>query len=158
MSNIQQLLTMGALLILSLTSLRFNTAVLETTTRELENKVYLTAFSLADDMVEEIKEKSFDEATIDFPTAIGNLTTNLGPETGEVYPYYDDIDDYNGYSKTISAPHAEDYHVVCQVRYVDGNNPNLESLVRTYYKKVSVTVSSPYLRFPITESFIFTLK
>lgn len=160
MSSIQQLLILGGMLILSLTSLRFNTAVLETTSVEVENKVYLTAFSLADDMIEEIKGKAFDEQTIQFPTATGNLTApdELGPETGEVYPYYDDVDDYNGYKKIISAPHAEDYMVECKVNYVSATSPDTDVLYRTYYKKVTVTVGSPYLTHTISESFIFTLK
>ena len=160
MSNIQQLLILGGMLILSLTSLRFNTAVLETTSVEVQNKVYLTAFSLADDMIEEIKGKAFDEATLEFPTATGNLTLpdDLGPDSAEVYPNYDDIDDYNGYTKTISAPHAEDYHVECSVSYVSSSSPDTEVDYRTYYKKVTVTVGSPYLNHTISESFIFTLK
>ena len=113
------------MMILSLVALRFNSSVLSTMSIEVQNKVYLTAFSLADDMIEEIKGKAFDEATIQFPTATGNLTLpgNLGPETGEVYPYYDDVDDYNGYSKSINAPHAENYKVICSVCYVSGLTP-----------------------------------
>lgn len=160
MSSIQQILVLGGMLILSLTSLRFNTTVLETTSVEVQNKVYLTAFSIADDMIEEIKGKAFDEATIQFPTATGNLTSSadLGPETGEVYPYYNDIDDYNGYSKIISAPHAEDYKVAVTVNYVSDTSPDTDVLYRTFYKKVTVTVGSPYLTHTISESFIFTLK
>lgn len=148
------------MMILSLVALRFNSSVLSTMSIEVQNKVYLTAFSLADDMIEEIKGKAFDEATIQFPTATGNLTLpgNLGPETGEVYPYYDDVDDYNGYSKSINAPHAENYKVICSVCYVSGLTPDTEVLYRTYYKKVKVTVSSPFLTHSISESFIFTLK
>lgn len=161
MSNIQTFLTLGAMIFLTMTSFRFNTVILENSTIEMENKVMLTAFSLADDMIEEIKVRAFDQATIKFPTAsLGNLTTtdNLGPETGETYPNFNDIDDFNGYTKYVTAPHAEDYYVTTKVQYVNETNPDQVSSSRTYYKKVTVTVSSPYMRNAINLSYIFSLK
>ena len=59
MSNIQSMLAIGSLFLLSMVSLNFNSALLQSNTAEIENKVYLTAFSLADDLIEEIKQKSF---------------------------------------------------------------------------------------------------
>ena len=159
--NSQSLLSMGALIILALTSLNFNSSILQTSTTEVENKVALTAFSLADDLIEEIKGKSFDETTKPFPTTDpANLTSanSLGPESGETYKNFDDIDDYNRYVKTVSAPHAENYHIDCLVQYVDGNDPDQVSLSQTFYKKATVTVSSPYMKDPVILSFIFTLK
>jgi len=161
MLQIQSLLTMGAMMLVSISSLRFNTIMLQDSTVETENKVYLTAFSLADDMIEEIKNKSFDEATLLYPTTATSILTppdSLGPEHGEVYPNFDDIDDYNNYSKLISAPHAEDYTVSCKVFYVDGNNPDNPSSIQTFYKKVTVTVSSPFLQNNVNLSYVFTLK
>lgn len=152
---------MGAMMLVSISSLRFNSIMLQDSTIETENKVYLTAFSLADDMIEEIKNKSFDEATLLYPTtstAVLAKADSLGPEHGEVYSNYDDIDDYNNYSKLISAPHAEDYTVSCKVFYVDGNNPDNKVTTQTFYKKVTVTVSSPFLRNSVNLSYVFTLK
>ncbi|HSD62941.1 MAG TPA: hypothetical protein VLB50_04055 [Ignavibacteriaceae bacterium] len=160
MNSVQSMLSIGALVLLSLSSFRFNTSVLENSTAQIENKVSLTAFSLADDMIETIKQRSFDEATIEFPTGLANLTDpdHLSAESGETYLTFDDIDDYNNYSKTVSAPHAENYHLWCKVSYVDGDNPDNEINTRSYYKKVTVYVSSPYMRDDINISFIFTLK
>ncbi len=160
MSNVQSMLTMGALILLSLSSLRFNTSVLENSTVQIENKVYLTAFSLADDMIETIKQRSFDEATTEFPTGLANLTpaNSLGPESGETYLTFNDIDDYDGYIKQISAPHAENYKLWCEVKYVDGNDPDKEVSTQSYYKKVTIYVSSPFMKEDISLSFIFTLK
>lgn len=161
MGNAQSLLTLGALTILSFTSLNFNSTILESSTVEIENKVALTAFSLADDLLEEIKVRSFDEKTKQFPTTnINSLTekTSLGKDVGEVYPNFDDVDDYNGFSKFISAPHAENYSVTCVVNYVKESDPDDVSSMQTFYKKATVMVSSPYLRDPISLSFVFTLK
>jgi hypothetical protein len=155
------MLTMGAMMLVSLSSLRFNSIMLQNSTIETENKVYLTAFSLADDMIEEIKNKSFDEATLLYPTtatAVLTKSDSLGHEPGEVYSNFDDIDDYNNYSKLISAPHAEDYTVSCKVFYVDANNQDNKITTQSFYKKVTVTVSSPFLRNSVNLSYVFTLK
>jgi hypothetical protein len=158
MTNIQSMLALGAMVILTLTSLRFNSSLMESTTAELENKVYLTAFSLADDLIEEIKNKAFDEATKTI--AVVSLTSltqpgNFGVIKGELR---DDIDDYHNYSTLISAPHAEDYLVTCVVQYVTQANQDVVSTVPTYYKRVTVTVDSPFLRNSVSLSFIFSLK
>ncbi len=159
MKNIQSFLTIGGLLLLSITSLRFNQAILETSTADMQNKVYLTAFSLANDLIEEIKVKSFDQNTIQFPTNnVASLSLTLGADSGEVYPNYNDVDDFNGYSRVIDAPHAEGYNVSCTVQYVDGDHPDIVSSTQTFYKKATVTVTSPYMNHAVTLSFIFTLK
>jgi hypothetical protein len=161
MANSQSLLSLGALLILSLASLRFNSSVLENTSIEIENKVYLTAFSLADDLIEEIKQKAFDAATVDFPTTDPSILTSpsdLGHGSWEVYPNYNDVDDFNGYSRHVSAPHAENYLVSCEVFYVSESDQNVKVMTQTFYKKVQVTVTSPYFRLPVEISFTITHK
>lgn len=159
--NIQSFLAIGGMFILSLTSLRFNKAILTTSTVEIENKISLTAISLANDLIEEIKVKSFDKSTTEFPTTnVLSLTSsaNLGPDAGETYPNYNDIDDYNNFVRNIDAPHTEGYSVMCVIQYVEENNPNNVSSSQTFYKKATVTVTNIYLSYPITLSFIFTLK
>ena len=160
MSNIQSMVSLGALLIFSLISLRFDSAVLQNTEIEVENKVYLTAFSLADDLLEEIKQRAFDANTVQFPITNPAGLTNypLGPATGENYPDYNDIDDFHGYNRLIDAPHAENYQVFSEVYYVGENTPEVKSTTRTFYKRADVTVTSPYLKNPVRLSFIFTLK
>jgi hypothetical protein len=159
-TNIQSMLSLGALLIFSLISLRFDGAVLENTGVEVENKVYLTAFSLADDLLEEIKQKAFDANTIQFPiTNPAGLTDYpLGPGAGETYPNFNDIDDFNGYSRGVDEPHAEKYVVSSEIYYVGEDTPDVKSSTRTFYKRADVTVTSPYLKSSVKLSFIFTLK
>lgn len=158
MGSIQSLLAIGAISIFALISIRFNSSVLQNMGTEVESKVYLTAFSLADDLIEEIKQKAFDQKTVDFQAiAVTQLTApgSLGKDGSEAWPYFNDIDDYDGYVKPISLPHAEGYEVTCSVVYV---NPNGQEIgTQSYYKKVEVTVTSPYLRSPVVMSFIFSL-
>jgi hypothetical protein len=161
MSNgVQSFLSLGALMIFSLISLRFDTAVLQNVEVEVENKVYLTAFSLADDLLEEIKQKAFDEKTVDFKAITTTALTpssNLGKESGEVWPNFNDIDDYQNYSKPVSLPHAENYTIKSYVSYVQANNQDLQSIAQTYYKRVEIFVDSPYLKHQIKLAYVFTL-
>ena len=154
------MLSIGAMVLLALTSMRFNTSALTNLQTEIENKVYLTAFSLGDDLIEEIKQKAFDEETVEFRSINTNELTapgNIGPDSAEVWPNFNDIDDYDGYTKNIDLPHVENYIVSSFVSYVDANNPDQVSGTQTFFKKVDVQVSSPYLGSPIHLSFVFTL-
>ncbi|HEY6626519.1 MAG TPA: hypothetical protein VIZ21_06165, partial [Ignavibacteriaceae bacterium] len=107
MNNIQSMLTIGAIALFSLISVRFNSTVLENMTVEVENKIYLTAFSLADDLIEEIKQKAFDEETVEFRSISPEELTPYNQFAPEVldagengdHSTWDDIDDYNGFSK-----------------------------------------------------------
>ncbi len=161
MSNgVQSFLSLGAMMIFSLISLRFDSAVLQNVEVEVENKVYLTAFSLADDLLEEIKQRAFDEKTVTFKAITpGALTpaANLNKESGEEWPNFDDIDDYNGYTKPVSLPHAEKYKITCQVSYVQSDDQDQISFAQTYFKKVEIFVDSPYLRHQVRLAYIFTL-
>ena len=155
----QSLLSLGALIILAFLSLQFNSSVLGNSTTEIEDKVYLTAFSLADDLIEEIKEKAFDEKTIDFQAiAVNQLTSAdaLTHESGEGWPNFDDIDDYNGYQKLVDLPHAEGYDISCKVNYADSDGNDITT--QSYFKKVTITVTSKYMRDPFSISFIFSLR
>lgn len=158
--NNQSMLTIGAMVLLALTSIRFNGSALTNLTVEIENKVYLTAFSLADDLIEEIKQKAFDEQTVVFRSINPSQLTapgSIGKDSAEVWPNFDDIDDYDGYSKIVSLPHVENYSVTSTVKYVMANNPDQISGTQTFFKRVEIDVSSPYLRDPIKLSFVFTL-
>ncbi|MBS4033087.1 MAG: hypothetical protein KGZ85_01365 [Ignavibacterium sp.] len=165
MSSIQSFLAIGSIALFSLISLRFNSSVLQNMTLEVENKVYLTAFSLADDMIEEIKQKAFDHETVIFrsinPEELSpNANFGGGKDPGESAndpSTWNDIDDFHGYNKPVSLPHAEGYNVSVIVNYVLANNQNFVSSQPTFFKRVQVTVTSDYLSNPVVLSFIFTL-
>lgn len=165
MTGTNSFLTLGAMVILALISMRFNSTVLQNRTTEIENKVYLTAFSLADDLIEEIKQKAFDEQTVVFRSITqGELTSpvNFAPEVRDAgesddKATWDDIDDYNGYSRPVSLPHVENYLVTSTVDYVSASNQDQVSNVQTFFKRVNVIVTSPYLSHEVRLSFVFTL-
>ncbi len=164
MSGIQSLLAIGAIWLFALVSINFNTTVVQNISTEVENKVYLTAFSLADDIIEEIKQKAFDEWTANGKLQVVSLSSLTDPnelkaETGEVWPYFDDIDDYNNYPKTVTGlPYVEDFNLLTKVRYANPVNFNDTTFTqRSFYKRVDVTVTSKYLPTPVHLTFIFSL-
>ena len=163
MSGTNSFLTIGAMALLALASLRFNATLLENRTTEIENKVYLTAFSLADDLIEEIKQKAFDEQTVEWraiPTDELSASVTFGPQDpGESgVTTFDDIDDYHGYQKAVSLPHVENYTVTSTVDYVSAADPDVISSTQTYFKRITVKVTSPYLTHSVKLSFVFTLN
>jgi len=164
MSGIQSLLAIGAVWLFALVTINFNTTVVHNISIEVENKVYLTAFSLADDMIEEIKQKAFDEWTADGKLKVVALSSLADPnllkaESGEVWPDFNDIDDYNNYPKTINElPYVEDFKIFTKVRYANPGDFNDTTYTqRSFYKRVDVTVTSKYLQTPVRLNFIFSL-
>ena len=155
-------LSIGAMALLALISLRFNATLLENRTTEIENKVYLTAFSLADDQIEEIKQKAFDEKTVEWkaiPADQLSPAESFGVfDPGEsTVNDFDDIDDYNAYQKSVSLPHVENYSVTSTIDYVLATDQDVISNTQTYFKRVTVLVTSPYLSHSVKLSFVFTL-
>ena len=123
------------------------------------NSAVIGASSVAQSIIEEIQNKAFDEKTISKPILDdANLTDlpYLGPDTGEMAnTQFDDIDDYNGYQKHVDLPSAEGYDVSCKVNYVDSDGNDLG--IQSFYKKVTITVTSKYMRDSFYMSFIFSL-
>ncbi len=108
---------------------------------------------MAQSLIEEVKIKNFDEATITTPISSTALLTSavmLGTdgvsesirspdlEAGGIFRAavtYDDVDDYNNYRRTISTPTGGDFNVSSVVTYVDINSPGTVSLTQTRAKK-----------------------
>ena len=97
MNTGQTMLTIGAMILLSMVLLRINNNFLNTNTVMMENKFGVLALSLATSYIEEATGKAFDAATVDQPvTALNDLTapSSLGHAGSEVYPNFNDFDDF----------------------------------------------------------------
>ena len=92
------------------------------------------------------------------PTGLPNTFTatgNLGPESGEVYPNYDDIDDFNGFTDIIQTPRA-DFAVTIAVGYVTESMPDSVYVTPSFYKKMTVNVTNAIISsYPISADYIF---
>ncbi|MHB1686347.1 MAG: hypothetical protein ACYCVH_03105 [Ignavibacteriaceae bacterium] len=159
MNTGQSLITIAAMLLLSILVLNVNSTILNTGTVMQDSKFGLLATSIASSMIEEISSKSFDEYTA--TNAADNLNqltspSKLGPESGEVYPNFDDIDDYNGYTRVDSTMPSAIFKTTCSVAYVSPSTPNVTSSSATWNKKITVTVTSISMQDTVRMSTIYS--
>ena len=116
------------------------------TLQELE--IAHTAASVAQQYLEEIKSKQFDALSNVLPA--GSMPSgftpwnSLGHGWWETYPNFNDVDDYNGLTRTQTVS-GVDYNVAIQVHYVRDSAPDVVYNDETFFKRVTVTVTSSYL-------------
>lgn len=146
MNTGQMLMTIGALVLLSTLFLRVNTNYLQNSTTANRSKFEILAASLANSVIEEASDKAFDNNTVNnSATDLSDLTLpdSLGLDDGDEYPNFNDVDDYNGYTKVDSTLPSAVFHISCSVNYVNQLTPDITSYTRTWTKKISVMVTSP---------------
>jgi hypothetical protein len=104
-------------------------------------------------LISEINSKAFDAATIadefaDVPAF--TAPASLGHNSSEVYPNYNDADDYHGYTTTVSSPRAGSFRLSVLVDYVNPGSLDVRSSIRTRMKRIRVSVASDFLDNPVT--------
>ena len=161
MNTGQSLLTIGALLILSLTVLRVNNSILVTDNILQDSKLGVLATSVATSLMEEASKKAFDEGSVDDAvldvsalTAAGDLHYDSGEDANDSGTF-DDFDDYNGYTQQDTI-NTIDYSIACSVSYVDPDNIDGTTTIKTWHKKITVTVTSSFYKDPLTFSTIYS--
>jgi hypothetical protein len=162
MNTGQMLITIAALMLLSLVILRVNNSFFSTSSVMLDTKFGVLAVSLATSIIEEANSKAFDKETdttsVSYTSSLTSVST-LGPETGEVHPNFNDFDDFNGYSRSTIGDttfQSAVFNASCMVRYTTPSAPNLNSTTQTWHKKITVTVTSPSMADTIRLSSIFS--
>lgn len=156
----QLLLSIGALLLLTLTVLRVNNTILQTDTIMQESKFGILATSIATSLIEKASKKSFDANTFD--DAVSNTSSltapnALGPGVGETNPdNFNDFDDFDGYTEQILTLPSATYDVSCDVCYINPSNPDAILSAQSWHKKMTVTVSSPFSQDTVKLSTIFS--
>lgn len=156
MTTAQTLLSLGAIMLLTFLILRFNSIQLTSAEAAYNAKFGIVANSLANSLIEEAKDKVFDAVVFDTTKTIASPSdfsptamTNFGPEAGEVYPNFDDFDDYNNLyiqdSTSLVNPttgKATIFEIRGKVEYVNELTPDVKSVSKTYHKKLTVSVFS----------------
>lgn len=166
------LLTIGSLVMLGIFMLSANGLISGNIHTAEENEYYLTALSLAQSVIDEAKTKSFDEATVAGviasppslcpPAYLGPESSEIlaGPDTAVAGVYlsqsrFNDIDDYHGYVRLVNTARADGYTVTGTVEYANPLWPDSGSAVATFCKKMTVTITSPYLPGPVSLQYAF---
>ncbi len=165
MGSNQLLLIVAALAILITLQLAINGSLIRSYTADFDNEATIDATAIGEAMVDEIVVKPFDVRTIN--TVVYNLANltrsdSLGRESSdslvsanEREPFksrlgFNDVDDYNKYSRIVTSPRLGDYHVKDTIYYVGGASYDSATNSQTFYKKVVVTVTHPNLLYPVT--------
>ena len=146
----QMLITMGAMILLSIIILSVNQGYLINNEVMLDSKFDLLAISLAISVVEDANGLAFDQQTIGGNTVlVESQLSSIGPDTDEFYTTreetnFNDFDDYDGlhieYNDTTLK--SAIYDIDCEVGYISDANPNAFVGSKTWFKKLDVTVSS----------------
>ena len=155
----ETLLATCAVILFALVAISVNQAILESSRTSIAAQVVNGGISAGSSVLEDAKRMAFDESTVSDPENFDpeSLTAilDLGAETGESYSDFDDIDDFHNYSKSVSAQPAP-YLITSRVTYVDSNNLELAAPNRTFFKRMTVTVTSPFMPDTLTLNHLFT--
>jgi len=151
----QTLLTIMSLMLLGRIILSMNTTTLDIGFTKDMAEYRIAATSLGTSMMEETSAQNFDEKTLDSTITISSasqFSSSLSLDAGEsTVNDFDDIDDYNGYSKadTLESEPGKPgaiYTTMVTVNYVTVLGSNVVvSLTQTYCKQITVKVTSPFL-------------
>ncbi len=148
MNSGQTMITMLAMVLLSVLILRVNNMFLQTNTTLYNSKFEILGYSLAQSMIQEIERLDYDQATVSAAVSDSTkLSSTLGPETGETFDTFNDIDDYDNYTRTDTVPDHNGvvFNLRCTVDYVLPTTPDVITASKTWQKKITVYVTSPYM-------------
>jgi hypothetical protein len=153
MNTGQTLLSVGAVVLLGMTVLMTNRTSLQHGTIINSTEVGIYAVSLAQAKIEEAAGKAFDTYSSSDTAGNGNVITalsqltpynKLGIESGEVYPNFDDFDDYNYFSGNnpykMWVDGVDSFYVQTSVCYVDTTAPDVPVNYSTWSKRMTVKV------------------
>ncbi len=145
MNTGQMMLSIAALGLLAFIFLNSNKTNLETIDSVGTSKGIITANSLALSLLDEISTKAYDEVTIAGPSIISanDFSSSLQPE-GESYPNFDDVDDYNNFTKIENVREIGNFKLKVKVEYITDNLQ--KTSLKTYNKNVTVTVKGTALK------------
>ncbi|NUN09971.1 MAG: hypothetical protein HUU54_12440 [Ignavibacteriaceae bacterium] len=145
----QSFLALVALAILTTLSLNFNSTTLNQTTASMNTEGIITATGAGQSLIEEVKVKAYDEATVSAHCSTTAGLTNpasLGPDAGETnVNLFDDVDDFDNYSTTVATSRLGNFNVRSKVYYIDYNYPDVELSAQSFTKRVDVTVTNQYM-------------
>ncbi|HXG37293.1 MAG TPA: hypothetical protein VNL36_00840 [Bacteroidota bacterium] len=164
MSGSQSLLAIGALTLLSTLTLTINRAIVSSFSTMLETQTMIAAVAEAENLLQTMQSKPFDQALATPPPSSGppsgppgkskrlppgiakkpsDFTPPglLGREAGERYPFFNDLDDYNGLTLSAWNPMYRDSLTLrVSVEYVDPKAPNQQASIQTNAKRIRLRV------------------
>ena len=164
MMNIQMLLALVAMILLTITIQNVNNKTLYTQETMYNSNFEITATSLASSIIEDAGKKRFDHVFYSGDSVVTDVNSftpayALGVDSGEVATNrftFSDFDDYNGYVTVDSTMPSAIYHLSCRVAYVDRAYPDVAINTQSWHKKITVRVWSESMPDTIAMSTIFS--
>ena len=161
----QMLAVLFSMVLLGSAILGVNVMLIDKTETMLEAEASLTAVSLGQSMMDEIMTKSYDQVTAN-GTRIWDSTLftdpgALGPSGAEsgLVPlpdpsglsdrYYNDVDDYHGYTRRASTPVLGNFTVRDSVYYVSEANLDVKVNHETSFKRIVIVVTHRNMRYSL---------
>lgn len=146
----QTMLTIMALMLMGRVILSVNSTTLDVGFTKDMAEYRITATSLGTSMLEQVSATAFDEKTIDSTLyAATNLTAavSFGPDAGESSVNdYDDIDDFNTYTKIDTLTNSAIFKTRVSISYVTISGSNVvATTTKGFNKEISIAITSDYL-------------
>jgi hypothetical protein len=166
------ILTIGALLLLGIFMLSANSLMADNSQLADQNEYCLTSLSVGQSIIDEAKAKAFDQQTINQTVLQASGLTpvaRLGPDTTETVgspdtlssgtfrsaAIFNDVDDYNGYVRSVSTSRIDGYSVRVSVVYASLTYPDSTSATPTFCKRMTVIVTNKYMQGQVILSYVF---
>jgi hypothetical protein len=148
MNTGQTILTLGALVLLTIAILNFNKAVVGYDASLDSNRYRLEALSLLTSHIEKCNQYFFDEASTDTSNekSLSDFTApaSLGLEIND-YGSVDDFDDFNNMTVNDTGGSGIVYNVSFKVEYVRvSSNQIVISTNREYNKRMKISITDSY--------------
>jgi hypothetical protein len=157
---------MAAMVLFSILVTNSNRIFVRNTVMNVESQVEYNGIAVGQSIIDEARSRAFDHVTVGSGSRIGDpdvippgmvpsgftAPANLGPEAGEVYPNFNDFDDFDGLTLTRSTG-LTDFDISVQVFYVNPATPTVPSAVQTTMKRMVVEISSDLMLNTITLSY-----
>jgi hypothetical protein len=163
------MITAGMLVLLTMSVISANRLLMEVNEATYEAEALTASATIASDLLDEILSKKFDKNAnsdgnqnpTEFSDPLGGPPGEWGPEgpkerdkvrplpdtssTGDFKSdkYFDDVDDYIGYSRLVTMNSISGFLATVNVYYVDSSAPDVPLTVQSAYKKIVVTVTHP---------------
>ncbi len=155
-----------AVLVFGLFANTINRSMVNTTEMTVESEIEYNGISMAQSIIEEARVRVFDKRitypldrlrdpripVAQIPTAF-TAPDSLGPDPGEIYPNFNDFDDYRGLNITRATGYGT-YTLTATVFYVTTANQTVNANAKTSHKRLQVTVNHPDMRGPVTLSYV----
>lgn len=163
MNSGQTFMVIAAMILLGTLSLGVNRTLMNSSSTSLEMEAGLDALSYGQSLMDEILDNDFDQKTMDDVRAFSysDITpiASLGLDAGEAFSMpdmcesdnfkskmmFNDVDDFNNYTRIARNSRLDNFTLIVKVEYVQEDSPNSLASSPTFYKRITITISNPYL-------------